>query len=102
MLVTASHTTCWSHSPQNAEQRRRTASRGGRSKASKETADLKAELKKLRERVDDGDLDPTKANTIIRAISAEVDIVRLERQVHLEDELAVELEALKRERTFPA
>jgi hypothetical protein len=55
-------------------------------------------LQDLRKRVDDGALDTTKANTIIRAISAEVDIVRLERQVRLEDELVVEIEALKNER----
>ncbi len=93
---------CYSHNPKHAEQRVRRASRGGRSKAGKETANLKSELKNLRQRVDTGELETNKANTIIRAIATEVDIVRLERQVHLEDELAVELEALKRERTHPA
>ncbi len=89
---------CYSHNPEHAAQRLRRASRGGRSKAGKETAKLKTELQDLRKRVDDGALDTTKANTIIRAISAEVDIVRLERQVRLEDELVVEIEALKNER----
>jgi hypothetical protein len=102
MLTERTDGLCRHHAPERAQLRSRAASRGARGRVKKDTAALKTELQDLRKRVDDGDLDPTKANTIIRAISAEVDVVKLERQIHLEDELEVELEELKRERSNPA
>ena len=42
---------CWAHDPKNAEQRRRTASKAGRSKPSKEIRDLKNRLEDLAEDV---------------------------------------------------
>jgi hypothetical protein len=35
---------CWAHDPANAEQRRRMASRAGKSKPSRELADIKEKL----------------------------------------------------------
>src|SRR5215207_2061420 len=46
-IVGASQTHCYSHDPKRAAERRRNASRGGRSKANAEIAGLKAQLKKL-------------------------------------------------------
>jgi hypothetical protein len=46
-IVGASQTHCYSHDPERAAERRRNASRGGRSKANAEIAGLKAQLKKL-------------------------------------------------------
>ena len=40
-IVGASHTYCYSHDPGRAAERRRNASRGGRSKANAEIAGLK-------------------------------------------------------------
>ena len=42
---------CWAHSPENAEQRRRQASRAGRSKPSREIVEIKDLLSELTERV---------------------------------------------------
>ena len=90
---------CRHHAPERGPQRSRAASRGARGRAKKDTEALKSELQVLRKRVDEDGLDTTKANTMIRAISAEVEIVKLERTIKLEDELIVELEMLKRERS---
>ena len=90
---------CYMHDPSYAEKRRRASSRGGKSggrgRSNAGAAYLKEELRALRARVDSGDLDPTRANTMIRCISVEVDVVRLERQVHLEDNLEREVEELQ-------
>src|SRR5215213_10489479 len=47
-IAGASHTYCYSHDPKRAAERRRNASRGGRSKANAEIAGLKAQLKEAR------------------------------------------------------
>jgi hypothetical protein len=46
-IVGASQPYCYSHEPVRAAERRRNASRGGRSKANAEIAGLKAQLRKL-------------------------------------------------------
>ena len=45
------HGVCWAHDPANAAQRRRTASRGGRSKPSREIVEIKTLLSGLTNRV---------------------------------------------------
>jgi hypothetical protein len=56
-IVGASHTYCYSHDPKRAAERRRNASRVGRSKANAEIAGLKAQLKKLAAAVLSGEVD---------------------------------------------
>jgi hypothetical protein len=89
---------CWAHSPQNAEERRRAASKAGRSRPGREVRTLKADLRELIGRVESGELEPTPANTMIRAYSVLIDLIKLERGVYLEEDLAARVEALKGER----
>jgi hypothetical protein len=89
---------CWAHDPKNQEKRRRTASRGGRGKASREVRDLKSEVKTLIGKVEDGTVDPSSGNTIIRGYGVLIDLIKLERGVYLEEDLAARVEALKGER----
>jgi hypothetical protein len=86
---------CWAHDPANAEKRRRTASRGGKSRGGGELADLKKQLKELAGDVLDGSVDRGRAavanqilNTVIRAIEQERKLRELE-------ELAGRIEALE-------
>jgi hypothetical protein len=88
---------CWAHAPENAEQRRRTASRGGRGKANREVSSLKDEIKSLIANVRGGDLDRNDAAVMIQGYRALKDFIALERQVRETDELAAEIEELKRE-----
>jgi hypothetical protein len=88
---------CWAHDPANAERRRRTASRGGRGKANREVAALKEEIKAVIADVKAGDLDRNDAAVIIQGYRALKDFIALERQVRETDQLAAEIEELKRE-----
>ncbi len=95
--ATGQHGYCWAHAPENAERRRRTASRGGRGKANKELSGLKDEIKVLISEVKGGVLDRNDAAVMIQGYRALKDLIALERQVKETDELAAEIEELKRE-----
>ena len=88
---------CWAHAPENAERRRRAASRAARSKGNKEVASLKDEIKAVIADVRAGELDRNDAAVMIQAYRALKDFIALERQVRETDELAAEIEELKRE-----
>jgi len=88
---------CWLHDPARADQRQRYASKAARSKGNKEVADLKEEIKNVIKDVKAGDLDRNDAGVMIQGYRALKDFIALERQVRETDELAAELEELKRE-----
>ncbi len=88
---------CWAHAPENAEKRRRAASRAARSKGNREVAALKDEIKALITDVRAGELDRNDAAVMIQGYRALKDFVELERRVHETDQLAAEIEELKRE-----
>ena len=88
---------CHLHDPTRAEERRRQASRAGRARGNKEVAALKQELKDLIAEVKAGDLDRNDAAVMIQGYRALKDFIALERQVRETDELAAEIEELKRE-----
>jgi hypothetical protein len=88
---------CWAHSPENAERRRKAASRAARSKGNKEVAILKAEIKALIADVRSGEVDRNDAAVMVQAYRALKDFIALERQVRETDELAAQIEELKRE-----
>jgi hypothetical protein len=92
---------CWAgHSPQHAEERRRAASKAGRSRPSAEVRTIKEEIKSVITDVKAGDLDRNDAAVMIQGYRALKDFIALERAVRVEDELAAELEELKRERGY--
>ena len=97
LAATGQHGLCWAHAPENREQRRRTASRGGRAKANREVIALKEELKTLKDDVLSGAVDRNDAAVVVRIYSVIKDFVELERRVHETDQLAAEIEELKRE-----
>jgi hypothetical protein len=88
---------CHLHDPTRAEERRRTASRAGRAKGNKEVVALKEEIKDLIADVKSGKLDRNDAAVMIQGYRALKDFIALERQVRETDELAAELEELRRE-----
>jgi hypothetical protein len=96
-VATGQHGVCWAHDPKNAERRRRTASRGGRAKGNREVAGLKEEIKTVIADVKAGDLDRNDAAVMIQGYRALKDFIALERQVRETDELAAEIDELKRE-----
>jgi hypothetical protein len=91
-------TYCWHHTPKRAEERRRAASRGGRSRPSTEVRTIKEEIKTVITDVKTGDLDRNDAAVMIQGYRALKDFIALERGIRVEDELAAELEEIRRER----
>jgi hypothetical protein len=88
---------CWAHAPENAEKRRRAASKAARAKGNREVVSLKEEIKSVIADVRAGDLDRNDAAVMIQGYRALKDFIALERQVRETDELAAEIEELKRE-----
>jgi hypothetical protein len=88
---------CWAHDPANSERRRIVASRGGRGKSTKEVSALKGEIKTVIADVRAGDLDRNDAAVMIQGYRTLKDFIAMERQVRETDELAAEIEHLKRE-----
>ena len=95
VVVGPGQTHCYQHDPNRSEERRRNASRGGKSKGNGELADLKNQVKDLAKDVLEGKADRGRAavanqlyNTLIRAIEQERKMRELE-------EIAVRLEALE-------
>ena len=88
---------CWAHAPENAEKRRRAASKAARSKGNREVATLKEEIKTVIADVKAGDLDRNDAAVMIQGYRAHKDFIELERRVRETDDLAAEIEELKRE-----
>ena len=86
---------CYAHDPDRSNERRRNASRGGRSKGNGEIGELKKQIKDLAAGVLDGTADRGRAavanqlyNTLIRAIEQE-------RKLRELGELADRMEALE-------
>jgi hypothetical protein len=88
---------CWLHDPARASERRTHASKAARSKGNREVAALKEEIKVLIADVKAGDLDRNDAAVMIQGYRALKDFIALERQVRETEELAAEIEELKRE-----
>src|SRR5215216_3490732 len=89
---------CWHHAPERAEKRRRSASKAGRSRPSTEVRTIKDEIKSVISDVKEGNLDRNNAAVMIQGYRALKDFIALERGIRVEDELAAEIEELKRER----
>ena len=96
-IVKPSQIHCYQHDPANAERRSRSASRAARSKGNREIATLKEEIKSLIMDVKAGELDRNDAAVIIQGYRVLKDLIALERKVKETDELAAEIEELKRE-----
>ncbi len=89
---------CWHHAPERAQERRRAASKAGRSRPSAEVRTIKEEIKSVISDVKAGELDRNDAAVMIQGYRALKDFIALERGIKVEDELAAEIEELKRER----
>jgi hypothetical protein len=92
-IVGASQSHCYSHDPKRAEERRRNASRGGRSKA--KIAGLKAQLRKLAAGVLSGEVERGAATAVNQIINSQARLLELERKIKETEELEARLEALE-------
>jgi hypothetical protein len=89
---------CHLPDPDRSEERQRAARRAGKAKpSSREVRELKEEIKSVIADVKAGDLDRNDAAIMIQGYRALKDFITLEQQVRETDELAAEIEELRRE-----
>jgi hypothetical protein len=96
VVVAPSETYCYHHSPDRAQERKRNASRGGRSKGgSSEISDLKAQLRKLAGDVLSGEVARSDAAVVNQILNTRARLIELERKIREQEELEARLEALE-------
>jgi hypothetical protein len=91
---------CWSHDPENADERRRRARRGGKARGAGELAEIKRLLSDLADRVlgKEGTeaLETGRAAVANQLINTRLRAIEVERKVKETDELEKRIEALER------
>jgi hypothetical protein len=95
VVVGPGATHCYSHDPGRAEERKRNASRGGKSKGNSEISDLKAQLRKLAADVLSGEVGRSEAAVVNQILNTRARLIELERKIREQEELETRLEALE-------
>ena len=93
-IVKAPQTHCYQHDPERAEERKRNASRAGRS-GSREIKDLKRRISEVIDAVLEGSQDRGRAAVAIQGFNALRGTLELERKIRELDELEARIEALE-------
>jgi septal ring factor EnvC (AmiA/AmiB activator) len=86
---------CWAHDPKNAEQVRRRASKGGRSRVGQEVHGLRLQLQELTRDVRNGDVKTSIAAVANQLITTQIKLLEYERRSSDLDELLERLERLE-------
>jgi hypothetical protein len=94
-IVKPPQTHCYQHDPARSEERRRNASRAGKSTGGREIRDLKRRISGLVDAVLEGSQDRGRAAVAIQGFNALKGVLELERKVREVDELEARLEALE-------
>ena len=93
-IVKPPQTHCYAHDPERAEERKRNASRAGRS-GSREIKDLKRRISEVIDAVLEGSQDRGRAAVAIQGFNALRGMLELERKIREADELEARLAALE-------
>lgn len=86
---------CWAHAPENAEQRRQTASKAGSAEANGEISTIKQRLREVAEGVLDGTTDKGWGSVSFQGFGVLIRAIEVERKVRETEELAAELEEIR-------
>lgn len=95
-IVAIADSYCYAHDPARSEERKRNASRGGRSKGSREVAAVKDRLTELAEQVVAGELATSRAAVAGQLLNGVLRALELERKVRETDELEARVEELEK------
>jgi hypothetical protein len=87
---------CFNHDPARAEERRRNASRAGKSAGTREIRDLKRRISEVVDAVLEGSQDRGRAAVAIQGLNALRGVLELERKVKEQEEILERIEALER------
>ena len=86
---------CFNHDPARADERRRNASRAGKSAGGREIKDLKRRISEVIDAVLEGSQDRGRAAVAIQGFNALKGVLELERKIRELDELEARIEALE-------
>jgi septal ring factor EnvC (AmiA/AmiB activator) len=86
---------CYQHDPKRAEDRRRNASKGGRSKGNQRIARLDKQLEDLAADTLAGKVERSAAAVVNQIINTRVRLLEVERKIKETEELEARLEALE-------
>ena len=95
VVVGPSQTHCYQHDPRRAEDRRRNASKGGRSKGNPKLARLDKQLEDLAADTLEGKVERGVAAVVNQIINTRTRLVELERKIREQEELQERLAALE-------
>jgi hypothetical protein len=100
LLVATHGSYCYSHSPQTAEKRKRSARKGGRAGGNgrggqSEISALKAQLEDLAADVLSGDVGRGEAAVVNQILNTRARLIELERKIREQEELEGRLQALE-------
>jgi glutathione S-transferase len=93
--VEPGQTYCHHHDPSRSEERRRAASRAGKSKPSRELADVKRQLQDLADRVLRGTLERADAAVVGQILNVLLRAIEVERKTKEQEELLERIEQLE-------
>jgi hypothetical protein len=86
---------CWWHDPANADERRRAASKAGKSRPNRELVGVKAQLQDLTRDVLAGDLETGRAAVANQLINTRLRAIEQERKNRETEDLEARIEALE-------
>lgn len=89
---------CWSHAPENAEERKRRARRGGKARGASELSEVKREIRAVVSDVLDGRVERGVGAVVFQGFNCLLKAVEVEKRIRDQDELLARLEALEASR----
>jgi hypothetical protein len=94
-IVRSPQVYCYQHDPERADERKRNASRAGKSVGGREIKDLKRRISEVIDAVLDGSQDRGRAAVAIQGFNALRGVLELERKIREAEELEARLVALE-------
>lgn len=94
-IVPASQDYCYSHDPDRADERRRAASKAGKSKPNRDVADIKHRLSELADGVLDGSTDKGVGAVVSQILNVYLRAVSVELKAKEQQEIEARLEELE-------
>jgi hypothetical protein len=95
VVVGPSQTDCYQHDPKRAQERKRNASRGGKSKGNQRLAKLDKQLEDLAANTLDDKVERGVAAVVNQILNTRARLIELERKIKEAEELEARLEALE-------
>ncbi len=87
---------CWSHAPENAEERKRRGRRGGKARGASELSEIKRDIREVIDGVLEGTVQQGRAAVALQGFNALLRAAKVELEVREQTELIERLEALER------